>query len=258
MKFKHWRLKSKKAIITGATRGIGRAVADEFLNLGAEILVISRTRKELEEYVEQKQQQGYKDQVDFFVCDVSKENSRRKLSGEINKNWGAVDILVNNAGMNFRKGYDEYNTQDYDEIVKTNIRSAFHLSQIISPFMKQRENPSIVNVSSVAGMTAVKTGVVYAISKAAMNQLTKNLAVEMAEENIRVNAVAPWYTNTPMVKNLLADQEYKNKVLERTPLKRIAEPEEVANMIAFLCMPAASFVTGQIIAVDGGFMAYGF
>lgn len=258
MKFKHWRLKSKKAVITGATRGIGRAVADEFLNLGAEVLVVSRTKEELENYVQEKEKEGYKNQVKYFVCDVSKENSRRKLAGELNKSWGAVDIMVNNAGMNFRKRYDEYNTQEYDEIVKTNIRSVFHLSQVIGPLMKGRENASIVNISSVAGMTAVNTGVIYAISKAAMNQLTKNLAVEMAADNIRVNAVAPWYTNTPMVKHLLEDEEYKDKILERTPLKRIAEPEEIANMVAFLCMPAASFVTGQIIAVDGGFMAYGF
>lgn len=258
MKFKHWRLKNKKAIITGATRGIGKAVTNEFLNFGAEILAVARTKEDLETLIKEKEKEGYKGKIHYFPCDVSKENSRRKFSIELNKILGNVDILINNVGMNIRKPYNEYNTEEYDGIVKSNIRSVFHLSQLIAPFMYKREGASIINISSVAGMTAVRTGAVYAISKAAMNQLTKNLALELAEENIRVNAVAPWYTNTPMVKHLIKDEEYKQRIMERTPMKRIGEPEEIANVIAFLCMPAASYITGQIIAADGGFMAYGF
>ncbi|MCF8218068.1 MAG: SDR family oxidoreductase [Bacteroidales bacterium] len=253
-----WRLKGKKALITGATKGIGRAIADEFLDLGADIFIVSRSKEDLEAYKNEKQERGKGNQIEYFAGDISRENTRHKLLREVNKNWDNLDILVNNAGMNIRKKFQEYTSQEYDDIVKTNIRSALHLCQIFSSMMKGKKDASIVNVSSVAGMVYVKTGVVYAMSKAAMNQMTKNLAVELAPHNIRVNAVAPWYTNTLMVKSLMEDDKYKSEVLERTPLNRIAEPSEVANTAAFLSMPAASFITGQIIAVDGGFTIYGF
>ncbi|MFO8054000.1 MAG: glucose 1-dehydrogenase [Bacteroidales bacterium] len=257
MKYKQWRLQNKRALITGATRGIGRAIADEFLNLGSEIFIVARTRKDLESYVAEKEAEGYKGRIHFFVCDISKENYRRKLMMEIDRLWGRLDILINNAGINIRKPFEEYNTQEYDLIVKTNIRSVYHLCQLMVPMMNTERGHSIVNISSVAGSMHIKTGVVYAISKAAMNQLTKSLSVELAPR-IRVNAVAPWYTNTKMVQHLLEEGDYKQQVLERTPLGRIAEPCEIAGMVAFLCMPAASYITGQVIAVDGGFSVFGF
>lgn len=253
-----WKLNGKKAIITGATKGIGRAIADEFLALGADIFIVSRNKEDLEAYKHEKDAKGKGNRIEYFAGDISKENIRQKLLREVYKTWDDLDILVNNAGMNIRKKFQNYTSSEYDEIVKTNIRSAFHLCQILSPMMTDKKDASIVNISSVAGMVYVKTGVVYAMSKAAMNQMTKNLAVELAPQNIRVNTVAPWYTNTPMVKNLMEDTHYKSEVLERTPMNRIAKPEEIANAVAFLSMPAASFITGQIVAVDGGFTIYGF
>ncbi|MGM0613422.1 MAG: SDR family oxidoreductase [Bacteroidota bacterium] len=253
-----WRLKGKKALITGATKGIGRAIADEFLDLGADIFIVSRSKEDLEAYKKEKEEKDKGKRVEYFVGDISRENTRHKLYREVNKKWDDIDILVNNAGMNIRKKCQEYTSQEYDDIVKTNIRSALHLCQMFSSMMTGKKDASIVNVSSVAGLVYVRTGVVYAMSKAAMNQMTKNLAVELAPNNIRVNAVAPWYTNTPMVKSLMEDDNYRSEVLDRTPLNRIADPGEIANTVAFLSMPAASFITGQIIAVDGGFTIYGF
>jgi Tropinone reductase 1 len=117
---------------------------------------------------------------------------------------------------------------------------------------------SIVNVGSVSGITHVRSGVVYGMSKAALHQMTRNLAVEWAEDGIRVNAVAPWYIRTRRTSEPLSDPDYYEEVIGRTPMRRIGEPEEVASAVAFLCLPAASYVTGECIAVDGGFLRYGF
>jgi Tropinone reductase 1 len=125
-------------------------------------------------------------------------------------------------------------------------------------FLKQHGSASIVNVGSVSGLTHVRTGPLYGLSKAAVHQLTKNLACEWASDGIRVNSVAPWYIRTRRTSDALGNPEYFEEVIARTPMRRIGEPEEVAAAVAFLCMPAASYITGECIAVDGGFLRYGF
>ncbi|HRZ76956.1 MAG TPA: SDR family oxidoreductase, partial [Bacteroidales bacterium] len=137
------------------------------------------------------------------------------------------------------------------------LHSAYELSRASYPLMKD-QGGSIVNLSSVAGQTHLGTGVVYAMTKAALNQMTRNLAMEWAGNNIRVNAVAPWYTRTPLAESVLKDPDYQSKVLERTPLGRIGEPEEVACLVTYLCMDHAAYITGQVINIDGGFSVFGF
>ena len=124
--------------------------------------------------------------------------------------------------------------------------------------LRKSNNASIINMTSVAGLTSLKTGSIYGMCKAALIQLTRNLATEWADDNIRVNAIAPWYIKTPLANTVLADPDYRNQVLNRTPLKRLGEPEEVAKAAAFLAMDASSYVTGHCLAVDGGFSVYGF
>lgn len=147
----------------------------------------------------------------------------------------------------------------------TNLESAFYLTQDVYPLFKATEfpsncGPSIVNIGSVAGgcNVALRTGCVYAMTKAAMNQLTFNLACEFAPENIRVNVVSPWYIETPLAKQVLQNQTYLSEVLGRTPMKRIGNPKEVSSIVAFLCMDLSSYITGQVISVDGGFLRNGF
>lgn len=147
---------------------------------------------------------------------------------------------------------------EFEELINTNLRSGYELTRKIYPSLKKSDQGNVIFMSSVAGLAHLRTGAIYAMSKAAMNQLTKNLAAEWAKDGIRVNAIAPWYIATPLAKQVLQDEDYKKEVLERTPMKRIGEPEEVASVVAFLCSKGAGYITGQTIAVDGGFSIFGF
>ena len=251
-----WSLESKKALITGGTLGIGKAVAEEFLKLNAEIYIIARNKQRLENFIASIN----KNEVRAYgiAADVSTQSGRDSLFDFISAHTDYLDIIVNNVGTNIRKKTIDYSNDEYEFIMNTNMNSAFDISKRSHGFLKKSESGALVNVLSVAGLTHLRTGSPYGMSKAALNQLTRNLAVEWAQDDIRVNAVAPWYTKTPLVEKLLSDKKYLNDVLQRTPLGRIAEAEEVAAAVAFLCMPAASYITGQCLAVDGGFTINGF
>lgn len=254
-----WSLKGKKVLVTGGTKGIGEAVVEQFLNFGAEVLMVARSQNDIRDKLDEASQ--YKLPLYGLSADVANSDERKVIRLKVENLWdGKLDILVNNVGTNIRKPTEKYLDIEFNKIMETNLLSAFDLTKLMYPYLKKKEDQfsSIVNVSSTAGLTHLKTGSLYGMSKAAMNQLTRNLAVEWAQDNIRVNAVAPWYIDTPLANQVLKDPDYKEEVLSRTPAGRIGKPEEVAATIAFLCMPAAGFITGQTIAVDGGFTIYGF
>ena len=253
---KEWSLRGKRALITGGTKGIGLAIAEEFLSLGAEILIVARDQNLINKKIRAWKKKGYL--AYGFAADLSNKDERLQLLSVIKRKWRKLDLLINNVGMNIRKKTVEFSTEEYEQVLNTNLISTFELCRLLHPLLKKSKSGSVVNMSSVAGLTHLRTGSPYGMSKAAMDQLTRNLAVEWAEEKIRVNSIAPWYIDTPLVENLMKDKKYYNSVIERTPMKRIGKPEEVASLAAYLCMDKSSYITGQTIAVDGGFSVYGF
>ncbi|MCA1779072.1 MAG: SDR family oxidoreductase [Xanthomonadaceae bacterium] len=251
-----WRLDGRIALVTGASRGIGKTVAGTLADLGAEVWLMARGGAALQKQATALSEKGHR--VHALPGDVSSEADRARAIEAITEHVGRLDILVNNAGFNIRKPALELSDGEIRSVLETNLLAALALSRAAHGLLRLAGNASIVNVSSVAGHTHLRTGVAYAMSKAAINQMTRNLAVEWAGDGIRVNAVAPWYIATPLADQVLCDPDYRAEVLARTPMGRIGRPEEVAETIAFLCMPAAGYIDGQVITVDGGFSIYGF
>ncbi len=246
-----WTLRSKKALVTGGTKGIGLAIVKEFLDLGAEVLVVARDTKSI--------QGKLKNSANLFIMDgdVSDPIFRSQLIQKVNSNWGKLDILVNNVGTNIRKKFIDYSEEEYRKLFETNLFSLTEITRLSYQVLKNAGSASVINMASVAGTFDVQSGPPYGMTKAAIIQLTKHLAVEWASAGIRVNSISPWYIETPLTETVLSQPERLQKILDRTPMNRVGQPEEVANLAAFLAMDLSSYITGQNIMVDGGMSAKG-
>ncbi|GAA0141166.1 hypothetical protein Leryth_015087 [Lithospermum erythrorhizon] len=254
---KRWSLSGMTALVTGGTRGIGHAIVGEIAELGASVYTCSRNEVELNERLQEWSSKGL--EVVGSVCDVSSGDQRQHLMDKVSVAFnGKLNILINNVGTAIWKPTTEYSAEECSMILSTNLESAYHFCQLAHPYLKASGVGTIVFISSVAGLVHVMGGSMYGATKGAMNQLTRNLACEWAKDNIRVNSVAPWYIRTPLAEHVLGNKENLDAVVARTPLRRIGEPEEVSSLVAYLCLPAASYITGQVMAIDGGFTVNGF
>lgn len=253
-----WRLDGRVALITGASKGIGLACARELAALGADVLMVARDEAALEVARAELEDEAQGRAFHAFAADLSDHEQRLEVFDWIADLDVELSLLVNNVGGNVTRAALDYSLEEVRALIETNVLAAFEMSRLAHPHLAEHGNAAIVNVGSVSGLTHVRTGAPYGLTKAALHQLTRNLACEWAEDGIRVNAVAPWYIRTQRTEGPLADPDYLDEVLSRTPIGRIGEPEEVAAAVAFLCLPAASYVTGECIAVDGGFLRYGF
>ena len=253
-----WRLDGHAALVTGASKGIGLACARELAALGADLLLVARDEIHLEQIRGELAEEFPERNVLAFAADIAEQEQRLEVFDWIADLDVELSLLINNAGGNVTRATLDYTLDEVRALIDANVLSAFEMSRLAHPHLAEHGNAAIVNVASVSGITHVRSGSPYGMTKAAVAQLTRNLACEWAEDGIRVNAVAPWYIRTQRTAGPLADADYLEEVLARTPMGRIGEPEEVAGAVAFLCLPAASYVTGECIAVDGGFLRYGF
>ena len=240
--------KNKVAIVTGGGSGIGLAIAEKFVANNILTIIIGRDEKKL---IKAKEALG---ELCFpITADLSDLTSIPKLVEKILDQFGKIDILVNNAGINLKKEFTEVNDEEFQKILLTNVTAVFALSREVVKHMLEKENGSIINISSMASQYGIPKVIAYTASKSAVEGMTRAMAVELSPKGIRVNCIAPGFIATDMsAKALNSDAERKQKVMSRTPMGFLGDPADIANAALYLANGEANYVTGIVLPVDGG------
>jgi NAD(P)-dependent dehydrogenase (short-subunit alcohol dehydrogenase family) len=247
-------LKDRVAIVTGASQGLGEAIACAMAEAGAKVVLASRTLSKLEEVADGIRNNGGHALV--VQADVANRKDHEKIVDVALSQWDQIDILVNNAGMNIRVAPEDYREEDWDAVVDTNLKGTFFLTQLVGRQMIEQQYGKIIHIASLASITGLPDIPAYTAAKGGLGALTYQLAVNWAKYAINVNSICPGYIRTPLTRDLEASErgEY---ILNRVPMGRWGEPDDIAGTAVFLASSASDFLTGQLIVVDGGWMAGG-
>jgi NAD(P)-dependent dehydrogenase (short-subunit alcohol dehydrogenase family) len=243
-------LTGKVALVTGASKGLGKALARALAKAGADLALCARNLDELQQTKNEIEQLGVR--AEIFQMDVLNKGSIQKAVLSALGTFKQIDILVNNAGINIRKPVLEIQEAEWDQVLNTNLKGYFLVAQAVVPNMIERQKGKVINMASILGAVGLENQSPYASSKGGVIQLTKVMALEWARHNITVNAIGPTYFETPLVAALRNDPERFRFINERTPMGRWGQPEELEGTVIFLASKASDFITGQTIFVDGG------
>ena len=247
-------LTGKRALVTGASRGIGRAIALALADAGADVAVTSRTGRAGDPVAAEIRRKGRR--TLSLLLDVRHLVSIRACFDRLSSEWGALDILVNNAGTNVPRGIFDVGEEDWDLVLDTNLKGLFFVAQTAARRMVDAKKAGrIVNIASQYGLVANLERVAYAASKGGVVNLTRALALELADHQITVNAIAPTTIETDLMRSQLDDPGFRERTLRNIPLGELAKPEDVASAAVFLASPAAAMITGHTLVVDGGWTA---
>jgi len=254
MYFQKSEVKGKIALVTGAGKGIGKASAIALAEAGANLIILSRTKSDLEKV--KKEIIKLKRKCVMYDCDVSNFEELRSVFNQISK----LDILVNNAGTNRPEHFTKIDKKDMDYVVDLNLKAAFHVAQMGAKVMIKKKNRksiggSIINVSSQLGKVGAPKRSIYNMTKFGIEGLTRGMALDLAKDNIRVNTVCPTFVETPMVKKFFKDKKFKKQMINNIPLGRLATESDIATAVVYLASNASSMITGSSLMIDGGWTA---
>ena len=254
MYFQKSEVKSKTALVTGAGKGIGKACALALAEAGANLIILSRTKSDLDKV--EKQILKLKKKCKAYICDVSKYHDVKSVFSKIS----SLDILVNNAGTNRPDHFTKIKKEDMDYVVDLNMKAAFHVAQMASKVMLKSKNRkakggSIINMSSQLGKVGAPNRSIYNMTKFGIEGLTRGMALDLAKNNIRVNSICPTFVETPLVKNFFKDKKFKKAMMDNIPLGRLATDSDIATAVVYLASNASSMITGSSLVIDGGWTA---
>ena len=244
-------LQGKVAIVTGGSRGIGKATADVFAREGATVVICGRKQNALDEVAGELH--GRKGRVVPMTCHVGRLEELERLVASTTRDFGKIDILVNNAGTNIAQGPAlEMDDGQFDKMVEINLKSAYRLIRLVAPGMSERGSGSIVNIASIAGVRPQFQSLLYSMTKAALIMMTQSYALELGPAGVRVNAIAPGLIQTVLSEYYWKDEKRFQELMSRQPIRHLGQPSEIAEIALQLASDASSYLTGQTIIVDGG------